>query len=93
MVRLSFYVYILLCENGSLYTGYTKNLEERTKLHACGKGARYTKIHKPKRIAYVEILDSRSEAMKREKTIKRMSHQQKMSLIDSNASNSSNKKC
>ena len=77
---MSFYVYILLCSDGSFYTGYTKNLDARTKLHENGKGAKYTKSHKPQRIAYVELFDLRSEAMKREKEIKKLSHQQKISL-------------
>ena len=80
---MPFYVYILLCCDGSFYTGYTKDLDVRTKLHENGKGAKYTKSHKPKRVAYVEHFDSRNEAMKREKEIKKLSHQQKMSLITS----------
>jgi putative endonuclease len=80
---LPYYVYILLCSDGSFYTGYTKNVEERARLHACGKGARYTKMHKPKKVAYVEELSSRAEAMKREKVIKRLSHQEKLDLTRS----------
>jgi putative endonuclease len=68
--------------DGSFYTGYTKNLDERTKLHESGKGARYTKMHKPKRVAYVELFDSRAKAMKRERAIKKLSHQQKLNLIN-----------
>ena len=78
-----FYVYILQCTDGSFYTGYTKNLAERTKQHENGKGAKYTKSHKPQKIAYVEDLDSRSQAMKRERAIKKLSHQQKIDLINS----------
>jgi putative endonuclease len=81
--NLAFYVYILLCVDGSFYTGYTKNVDKRARLHACGKGARYTKTHKPEKIVYVETLDSRGEAMRREKTIKKMSHQQKIELVKS----------
>jgi putative endonuclease len=80
---MPFYVYILFCTDGSFYTGYTKNIDKRTRLHANGKGARYTKMHKPKRVAYVELFDSRAKAMKRERAIKRMSHQQKLNLINS----------
>lgn len=78
-----FYVYILLCRDGSFYTGYTKNLDERMKLHESGKGARYTRAHKPERVAYIELFDSRVKAMKREKGIKKLSHQQKLNLINS----------
>ncbi len=83
MRQVPFYVYILLCADGSFYTGYTKNLDERTRLHESGKGARYTRMHKPKRVAYVELFDSRAKAMKREREIKRMSHQQKLNLSNS----------
>jgi putative endonuclease len=79
---MSFFVYILLCMDGSFYTGYTKDLNERTKQHENGKGARYTKTHKPQKLAYVEQHDSRSNAMKRERAIKKLSHQQKQELIN-----------
>ncbi len=62
------------------------------RLHACGKGARYTRIHKPKQVAYVEALASRAEAMKREKAIKKLSHQQKAELVDSAEKTASSKK-
>ncbi len=79
---MPFYVYLLLCSDGSFYTGYTKNLEERTKLHESGKGARYTRMHKPEGVAHVELFDSRAKAMKRERAIKKLSHQQKLNLIN-----------
>lgn len=77
---MPFYVYILLCTDGSFYTGYTKNIDKRTRLHANGKGARYTRTHKPKRVAYFELFATRAEAMKREREIKKLSHQQKLNL-------------
>ena len=80
---MAFCVYILQCTDGSFYTGYTKNLAERIKQHENGKGAKYTKSHKPQKIAYVEDLSSRSQAMKRERAIKKLSRQQKIFLIDS----------
>jgi putative endonuclease len=78
---MSFYVYMLLCSDGSFYTGYTKDLDARTKLHQNGKAAKYTKAHKPQKLAYVELFDSRSKAMKREREIKKLSHQQKLDLV------------
>ncbi|HKZ87904.1 MAG TPA: GIY-YIG nuclease family protein, partial [Candidatus Bathyarchaeia archaeon] len=78
-----YYIYIILCTDGSFYTGYTKNVDERARLHANGRGARYTKIHKPKKVAYVEEFESPAEAMRREKAIKKLSHQQKEDLIKS----------
>jgi putative endonuclease len=80
---MSFYVYILLCMDGSFYTGYTNDLQERARQHENGKGAKYTKSHRPQKVAYVEVFGSRSTAMKREKAIKKLSHQQKQDLINS----------
>jgi len=80
---VSFCVYILLCTDGSFYTGYTKDLDARTKLHQSGNGARYTKMHKPQKLAYFEQFGSRSEAMKREREIKKLSHRQKLALANS----------
>ncbi len=80
---MAFYVYILLCCDGSYYTGYTKNLEARTRLHQNGNGARYTKAHKPQQLVYTETFFSRSNAMKREREIKKLSHKQKTDMIDS----------
>jgi putative endonuclease len=82
-VPVPFYVYILLCVDGSFYTGYTKNLDKRTRLHESGKGARYTRAHKPERVAYVELFETRAKAMKRERAIKKLSHQQKLELVNS----------
>jgi putative endonuclease len=67
--------------DGSFYTGYTKDLNERTRQHENGKGAKYTKTHRPQRVAYVELFNNRSSAMKRERAIKNLSHQQKQDLI------------
>ena len=80
---MQFTVYILLCSDGSFYTGYTKDLQARTKLHQDGKGARYTKSHRPEKVAYVEQFNSRGEAMKRERELKKLSHQQKLELASS----------
>jgi len=69
--------------DGSFYTGYTKDLNERTRQHENGKGAKYTKSHRPQKVAYVELFSNRSSAMKRERIIKKLSHQQKLDLISS----------
>jgi putative endonuclease len=78
---MPYYVYILLCKGGTFYTGYTKNLGARMRQHTKGKGAKYTKMHKPRKIAYTEELMSRARAMRREKSIKRLNHKQKLQLI------------
>ena len=80
---MSYYVYMILCEDESFYTGYTRDVDERMKLHFRGKGARYTRMHKPQKLVYVEQFTSRSEAMKRERTVKTMGRRQKLELISS----------
>jgi len=80
---MPYYVYIIQCEGDNLYTGYTKNLDSRIKLHKKGKAARYTKIHRPKKLVHVEEFNSRAEAMRREKRIKKLTHLQKLKLAHS----------
>jgi len=80
---LPFYVYVLLCEDGSYYTGYTKDIDLRVKQHRIGVGARYTKMHRPKRLVYTEEFSTIREAMKREKKIKQLSHKEKNKLVNS----------
>lgn len=75
------YVYILECEDGSLYTGVTTDIERRFQEHKRGDGAKYTVSHKPKKIVYSEEHTSRSEAGTREAQIKRMTRKEKLFLI------------
>ncbi len=74
------YLYILLCKDGSFYTGVTNNLGKRFLEHKSGKGGRYTRSHKPIKIVYQEKLSSHSEALKREAEIKSWSKEKKMEL-------------
>ena len=76
-------VYILLCENGSFYTGHTENVKFRFKQHRKGAGARYTRMHRPEKIVYVEEFCTRGEAVRREKAIKLLTHEEKQKLVDS----------
>jgi len=80
---MPYYVYILLCKDGSYYTGYAKDLKHRVEQHKKGQGARYTRIHEAEEMVYVEEFSSRSEAMKRERRIKSLSHNEKQRLINS----------
>jgi putative endonuclease len=80
---MPYHVYIILCEDGSFYTGYTKNVDSRLRLHFNGRGARYTRMHKPKKLVYTERFSSRAEAMRRERSVKTMSRRQKLELVDS----------
>lgn len=65
-----FYTYVLLCNNGTYYKGFTKNLEQRFQQHLNGTGAEYTKMHKPVKIAYYETFKTEREAIEREKYFK-----------------------
>ena len=75
------YVYILSCGDGSLYTGWTNDLEKRVKAHSSGRGAKYTRTHLPVELVYSEQLDTKEAAMSREWHIKRLSHAEKLRLI------------
>jgi len=79
---MPYYVYILLCKDGSFYTGYAKDVKRRVERHKKGQGARYTRMHEPEKILYVEEFDSRSEAMKREREIKSLSYSKKQQLVN-----------
>ena len=66
------YTYILRCGDGSLYTGWTNNLEKRLEEHNQGRGAKYTRAHLPVVLAYYECFDTKEEAMRREAAIKKI---------------------
>jgi len=78
---MPYYVYILICKDGTLYTGYTQNVEARMKLHKLGRGAKYMRTHQPEKIVYLEKFETRSEAMKREREIKKLPREKKLKLI------------
>ncbi len=75
------FVYVLLCEDGSLYTGSTNNLEKRFNSHQNGKGAKYTRSHKVQKIVYSEQFNTHSEALKRELEIKSWNRLQKITTL------------
>ncbi|MCE9654842.1 GIY-YIG nuclease family protein [Clostridium celatum] len=76
------YVYILRCNDNSLYTGWTNNLEKRLKVHASGKGAKYTKARLPIELVYFEEFEDKIEAMRREYVIKQLTRKEKLILIE-----------
>ena len=78
------YTYILRCRDGSLYTGWTNNLEKRLNCHNAGKGAKYTKARLPVELAYFETFQTKKEAMQREWEIKKMTRKEKIALIEEN---------
>ncbi len=75
-------VYILECNDGSLYTGVTTDIKRRLNEHTAGRGARYTRTHGVRALLYVEKGHTRSEAQKREYSIKCLSRNKKLELID-----------
>jgi putative endonuclease len=80
----NYYVYVLSCEDGTFYTGYTTSLERRIRLHKKGRGARYTHAHGAVKVIHREVFATRSEAMRRERQIKRLTHEQKARLFRGN---------
>ncbi|WP_188804812.1 GIY-YIG nuclease family protein [Sporolactobacillus putidus] len=80
-------VYILECTDGSLYTGYAADVRKRFALHCSGKGAKYTRSHKPLRVVYEETLPDKSSAMQREWTIKHLTKREKEALIQRSGAN------
>ena len=82
------YTYILRCRDGTLYTGWTNDIEKRVKAHNEGKGAKYTKARLPVKLVYSEAFETKTEAMKREYAIKRMRREAKEKLIAKGRQNS-----
>lgn len=78
-----FFCYIVECTDGSYYTGWTTDPTRREKQHNRGTGARYTRLHRPVHLVYIEELPDRSSAMRREIQIKNLNHAQKKKLIQS----------
>ena len=78
---MNWLVYMLECNDNTIYTGITNNLKERLKKHQSGNGAKYLKGRLPIKLMYKELFVNRSEATKREIFIKKMSSKQKKGLI------------
>jgi len=78
-----YFIYIAKCKDKTYYTGYCVNLKERLQAHNEGKGAKYTKYRRPIKFVHTESFDSKSEAMKREAAIKKLSRKEKELLIKS----------
>ena len=76
-----YYVYLLECEDGSLYTGITTDVERRFAEHVRGEGGHYTRAKKAKRVVYTEKHSDRSAALKREAEIKTRSREEKLRII------------
>lgn len=75
------YTYMLRCADGSLYTGWTNDLEKRLAAHQSGRGGKYTKAHRPVELVYQEAFPTREEAMRREWRIKQLTKAEKERLV------------
>ena len=75
------FIYIIECKDGTLYTGYTNNLEKRVTMHNEGRGAKYTRGRAPVVLRYFEQFDTKSDALKREAEIKNLRKAKKIELF------------
>ncbi|HUL01532.1 MAG TPA: GIY-YIG nuclease family protein [Nitrospirota bacterium] len=80
----SWLLYLLLCSDGTLYTGITTNLSRRLKQHNNGKAARYTRSRRPVRVVFQEPCSSKSHALRKEHTVKSMTRKKKDDYIKKN---------
>ncbi len=76
------FVYVLRCGDGSLYTGITTDVEHRLGTHRSGKGAKYTRGRGPLELVYTEQCQNHGDALRRELYIKRLTREEKIALIE-----------
>lgn len=76
------FVYIILCNDYSLYTGISNDVGKRFLDHRSGKGGKYTRLHKPLKLIYQEKFKTKEEALKREKQIKGWSRDKKITILN-----------
>ena len=77
----TWYLYMLRCGDGSLYTGITTDVEKRLEAHRSGKGAKYTRGRGPLTLVYWETCENHSHALKRELEVKALTKEQKLRFI------------
>ena len=75
------FVYLLECADGSIYTGVARDVEKRFRAHRFGRGAAYTRAHAPKKILYTEAFLTRGAALTREAAIKKYTRSEKLMLV------------
>ena len=81
-METKWYLYILQCGDGTLYTGIATDVERRLEEHRAGKGAKYTRSRRPVEVVYREEVEDRSAALRREAAIKRLERREKLALIE-----------
>ena len=79
------YVYIVECADGTLYSGWTNDLEKRIAAHNAGDGAKYTRSRRPVKLRYYETFEEKSKALRREYALKKLTRAEKIALIESGA--------
>jgi putative endonuclease len=79
---MAFYCYILECADGSYYTGWSTDPRRREHQHNAGRGARYTRMHRPVHLVYIEPQPDHSSALRRERAIKSLAHSRKKTLVE-----------
>ena len=77
-----YYAYMLRCADGTLYSGYARDVEKRVRAHNLGRGAKYTRARLPVALVHCEAFATRSEAMRRENAFKRMTREEKRALFE-----------
>ena len=82
MAEKVWYLYILRCNDGTLYTGITDDVQRRFNQHNAGKGAKYTRGRGPLVLVYQEACGSHGDALRREAQIKKLTRQEKLELIE-----------
>lgn len=75
------YAYLLRCADGTLYGGYTVDLDRRLKQHNSGKGSKYVRARRPASLVYAEGFATKEEAMRREYALKHLTREEKLALV------------
>ena len=78
---MEYSVYIVKCNDGTLYTGISNNVDNRVTKHNSGKGAKYTKTRLPVQLVYTKVIGTKSDALKEEYRIKQLSRLEKLKLL------------
>ncbi len=79
---MTYYIYIVSCADGTLYTGYTCDLKKRIRAHNESlRGAKYTRARRPVKLVYSEKFKNKNEAIKREWAIKKLSRKEKLIMV------------
>lgn len=76
-----YYTYIILTEKNTFYCGYTDDIQKRFQAHLEGRGAKYTRANKPVKLVYQKEFDTKSDAMKEEARIKKLTHKEKLDIL------------